>query len=105
MGAAAADCAGNAGNTISAGFNLIGDRSGCALATISSDIVGADPMFDTNLKDDGGSILTLAILTGSPAIDAGNSAADDGVGNHCTAQDQRDNSRVGRCDIGAYEFP
>jgi len=101
----AADCAGNSGNSPSAGFNLFGDTTGCALALMSSDIVGADPMFDTNLKDNGGATLTLAILAGSPPQDAGNPAADDGVGNHCTAQDQRGNSRVGRCDIGAYEFP
>ncbi len=55
----------------------------------------ADPQLDNAIKDNGGSVPTLAILTGSAAINAGNT---------CTTTDQRGVARVGACDIGAFEF-
>ena len=56
-----------------------------------------DPMLDT-LADNGGPTWTMALLTGSPAIDAGNIET-------CTATDQRGVVRPQgtACDIGAYE--
>ena len=56
------------------------------------------------LADNGGNTLTHALLTGSPAIDAGNNAT-------CEATDQRGFSRpidgdgdtIAVCDMGAYE--
>ena len=50
------------------------------------------------LANNGGPTLTLALLPGSPAIDAGNPAT-------CTASDQRGVARPqgDRCDMGAYE--
>jgi hypothetical protein len=62
----------------------------------ASAILFADPLLNA-LADNGGHNQTLALPAGSPAIDAGN----DGV---CTALDQRDYTRVGTCDIGAYEY-
>ena len=52
------------------------------------------------LADNGGPTLTHALLTGSPAIDAGNDAA-------CPATDQRGVTRPqgAHCDIGSYEAP
>jgi hypothetical protein len=48
------------------------------------------------LADYGGPTLTHALLPGSPAIDAGAAG--------CTpTTDQRDFSRVGNCDVGAFE--
>jgi hypothetical protein len=44
----------------------------------------------------GGSTLTIPLLPNSPAIDAGDQAS-------CPEQDQRGVSRVGLCDIGAFE--
>ena len=43
----------------------------------------------------------------NPALNAGNPAVSDGIGNHCVAADQRNMPRPqgGRCDIGAYEYP
>ncbi len=57
----------------------------------------ADPKLDT-LADNGGPTKTMALLAGSPAIDAGNSET-------CTAADQRGVTRPQgeSCDIGAYE--
>lgn len=57
----------------------------------------ADPMLDT-LADNGGPTQTMALLAGSPAIDAGNSET-------CTETDQRGVTRPQgeACDVGAYE--
>jgi hypothetical protein len=45
----------------------------------------------------GGPTATMALLEGSPAIDAGAAAA-------CPALDQRLAQRVGTCDLGAFEY-
>lgn len=62
----------------------------------TSAILFADPLLNA-LADNGGHNQTMALQPGSPAIDAGNESA-------CTALDQRDYTRVGTCDIGAYEY-
>ena len=51
------------------------------------------------LADNGGPTLTHALLAGSPAIDAADSAA-------CPATDQRGVTRPqgAACDVGAYEY-
>jgi hypothetical protein len=56
-----------------------------------------DPMLGP-LSDNGGPTQTMALLPGSPAIDAGTS---------CTATDQRGVTRPqgAACEIGAYEVP
>jgi hypothetical protein len=57
----------------------------------------ADPLL-ASLVNNGGSTETVALLPGSPAIDAANNAA-------CPATDQRGVARPqgGACDIGAFE--
>ncbi|HEX8547215.1 MAG TPA: choice-of-anchor Q domain-containing protein [Cytophagaceae bacterium] len=47
------------------------------------------------LQDNGGTTPTIALLSGSPAIDAGKG---------CPDYDQRGAKRVGACDVGAFEF-
>ncbi len=69
--------------------NLVED--GSCLAELSG-----DPKLDSNLQDNGGPTLTLALLSGSPAIDAGSNSS-------CPATDQRGVSRDALCDIGAFE--
>ena len=79
----------------SQGHNLdSGDSCGF---TAPADLRNTDPRLDT-LKDNGGFTPTLALLPGSPAIDAGDNAA-------CPATDQRGVTRPqgAACDIGAYE--
>ncbi len=49
------------------------------------------------LKNNGGPTATMALLNGSPAINAGN-------GGYAYSTDQRGSQRVGTPDIGAYEF-
>lgn len=58
--------------------------------------IAADPLLGV-LGDYGGNTQTLPLLSGSPAINAGNNAT-------CTATDQRGVPRQSVCDMGAYEF-
>ncbi len=88
------DCDGSGGpNITSLGYNLDSDGS-CGL-NATGDITNTDPLLDSQLRDNGGSIVTLALLGGSPAINAGSG---------CPPADQRGVSRIVACDIGAYEF-
>lgn len=58
----------------------------------------ADPLLDpAGVQNNGGPTPTLALLTGSPAINQIAPA-------NCPATDQRGYGRVGLCDTGAFEF-
>lgn len=81
------------GVLVSQGHNISSDGA-CALAG-PGDMPSTDPTLDS-LADNGGPTQTHALLDGSPAVDAGNDSA-------CPFTDQRRYSRVGVCDIGAYE--
>ena len=92
----------------SGGNNLIGDASGANGFTNgeNGDIVGvaADALLIGTLGDNGGTTPTIALLDGSPAIDAGESS----FSNPFTDPgelDQRDLTRVVTViDIGSFEF-
>jgi uncharacterized repeat protein (TIGR01451 family) len=94
------DCVGPIG---SAGYNLIGNTSDCTFSP------GTDDLIDVNanlgqLIGASGVPRYHPLLSGSPAIDAGNPAGcTDDLGNPLPT-DQRGAARVGRCDIGAYEY-
>ena len=82
---------------------LSGVSAGATDITATSD--GSDPtaltdILETTLQDNGGPILTHALVAGSPAIDASPADAD------CPATDQRGVTRPqgAACDIGAFEF-
>jgi CSLREA domain-containing protein len=98
------DCS---GTLTSAGFNLIGQvTAGCTFTPTTGDKTGTsgaplDPVLGA-LGDNGGPTQTHALLTGSPAIDAGNPAPPGSGGSACAATDQRGLPR--NCDIGAYEL-
>ena len=90
---------------VSKGYNLSSD------STCNFD--GPGDMNNTNpnlgpFENNGGPTLTMALPSGSPAIEAGNpSGCTDGSG-HPLKTDQRGVSRpdpedAGGCDIGAYE--
>jgi hypothetical protein len=83
------------GSITSLGGNLSSDGT-CPL-TAGSDQVNTDPQLGP-LQNNGGLTPTQALLTGSPAIEAGTNAG-------CPATDQRGVPRPqgARCDIGAYE--
>lgn len=100
------DCS---GTLTSQGYNLVGDKTGCTFTSASSDLVGtgSSPVNAQlgPLQNNGGSTLTHALLSGSPAADAGNPAVPGSGGNACEATDQRGIVRPqgSTCDIGAYE--
>lgn len=101
--AGAPDCA---GPLTSAGYNLLGDTSGC---TVSGDLtgvqIGVDPLLAA-LDDNGGPTATHALLADSPARDAGNPLGCTDQASVPLTTDQRGVARpqFGRCDIGAFEF-
>jgi hypothetical protein len=86
----------------SLGYNLVGNTSGCNF------IPGTDDLTDVSANL--GQLIGVSdapryhpLLSGSPAIDAGNPAGCTGSTGPLTT-DQRGAARVGRCDIGAYEY-
>lgn len=101
------DWAGSAANAAS-GFNLIGDGSNSGLsAGVNGNLVGdsanpIDPHLGS-LADNGGPTLTMAVLAGSPAINAGSNAL---LGGLVTDQRGAGFSRIagGIVDIGAFEI-
>lgn len=80
----------------SLGHNLDGDDSCFLIET--TDLPGTDPLLGP-LADNGGPTQTHALLSGSPAIAAGDAAA-------CPTTDQRGAARPqgAGCDIGAFEL-
>jgi len=83
------------GRLTDAGHNLSSDNT-CAFTNIGS-LNNTDPQLGP-LANYGGPTLTMALLFGSPAIDAGDTAA-------APAADQRGYPRVGlAADIGAFEY-
>lgn len=103
-----------AGNSFqSLGFNLVGAGNAIAAFNQPSDQIGVLDLKLGPLADNGGPTKTHALLSGSPAIDAGDPAAVAGVGT-VPEVDQRgvpftrviDGDGAGglRIDIGAYEL-
>ncbi|MFM8273119.1 MAG: choice-of-anchor Q domain-containing protein [Gemmata sp.] len=93
------------GGYTSVGYSLIQDPAGSFVygtqtMTDPTNISGLDPLLGP-LRDNGGPTPTMALLPGSPAINAGNPAFSGDP-----ATDQRGFFRVagGALDIGAFEF-
>lgn len=108
-GAQHPDCS---GTLTGQGYNLIQDTIGC---TIGGDTTGNVTGFSPNLgslQNNGGPTFTHALLTGSPAIDAGNPAGCVDQNSTLLTTDQRgyvrpvdgDGNASAICDMGAYEF-
>ena len=95
----------NAGTITSNGYNLSNDNGG-GLLTGMGDQINTDPMLGP-LQDNGGPTFTHALLTSSPAIDAGDTNFNPNSFNPPMVYDQRGTgfNRVvnGRIDIGAFE--
>ena len=108
-GNTASDANGNcAGGLSSDGYNLTDDSAGnntCTL-TATGDILGATPGL-ASLAANGGPTPTEALLSGSPAIDAGDPAGCTDLLGNPVSTDQRGVIRPeppgSRCDLGAYE--
>ena len=69
-------------------------NNGHADTPCAAGVTFADPELEP-LGDNGGPTETMALPAGSPAID---------VSDDCPETDQRGESRVGRCDSGAFEY-
>jgi len=94
----------------SAGYNIIGDTSGCSFSSAPGDQLNVNPKLGP-LQNNGGPTETHWLYEGSPARDGGNPAGcTDHLGNPLTT-DQRgftrpmdgDSDANVVCDIGAYE--
>jgi hypothetical protein len=89
------------GKVVSRGFNLAGANSGECLKFFQAKGDGQTDqvVVDSSLGNNGGHILSLALIAESPALDAGDPS-------RCPATDMRGFPRKdGRCDVGAYEAP
>jgi hypothetical protein len=82
------------GNLGSQGYNLIGNPQGLS-GWIDSDLLHVDPLLGP-LQDNGGSTGTMALLAGSPALNAGDP-------NQAGIPDQRGVIRSGGVAIGAFQ--
>jgi autotransporter-associated beta strand protein len=103
----------------SSSFNLIGDvgTSGGLQDGVQGNIVGqhgfgtldTTTILDQTLRDNGGPTQTLALILGSPAINAGDPNFDPNAFTPPLAYDQRGPGfprvQLGRIDIGAFEAP
>ncbi|MDX2077623.1 MAG: choice-of-anchor Q domain-containing protein [bacterium] len=90
-------------------FGTGGNAGGCPAGATDIVPAGAIGTILSPLANNNGPTLTHALVVGSPALDAANSA-------NCTATDQRgflrgfnavgavNNPQVGDCDMGAFEF-
>lgn len=106
----AGNCAQNSGDpgtVVSDGYNIYDDSANtCALH-------GTGDQFATSLDlgalaNNGGPADTIALKSGSPAINAGNPSGCTDAFGHALATDERGVARPqpagGRCDVGAYEL-
>jgi hypothetical protein len=87
--------------SVVSGYGLYGTKTVSATLTGPGNSTGSTmaAVFGTNvLSNNGGSTQTIALILGSPAIDAGTTAA--GV----PASDQAGQSRSGAVDIGSFEY-
>ncbi len=96
----------------SQGHNLVQQIGGCTVIIGSAvgDLFGVDAMLGA-LANNGGETKTHSLLSGSPAIEAGDPAVPGSGGTACEATDQRGVARPidgnlngsALCDIGAFE--
>jgi hypothetical protein len=85
------------------GYNLVGNTSGCTFTPGVGDLTNLSARLD-ELIGIPGTPGYHPLRSESPAIDAGNpTGCTDDVGSPLDT-DQRGAARVGRCDIGAYEY-
>lgn len=94
----------NANTIIQAGGFNLEDGNSCDNPNLPSLFTAhGDPLLDP-LADNNGATPTHALLEGSPAIDAADPNGCKGPGGEELLTDQRGHVRVGRCDMGSFEY-
>ena len=93
------------GSVNSQGYNLVQNTADCSFISATGDVTGTNPLLGV-LQNNGGSTWTHALLSHSPAINAGNPAGCQDNNGTALATDQRGLPRPfgGRCDIGSFEY-
>ena len=91
------------GTIASAGYNLLGNTTGCDFTSTTGDLLNIDPQFGP-LQDNGGSTFTHGFPYTSPVINRGNPAGCLSHEGLLLSTDQRGFPRFGICDIGAFEY-
>lgn len=82
------------GTLVASAVNLLSDPAGCGGVTAPPDLLGNPKL--AQLKANGGPTKTIALRTGSPAINASGAGA--------TKADQRGVKHIGKRDLGAFEY-
>jgi hypothetical protein len=91
------DLYGNLGSQLGMGYNLIQNPDMYGSGFDYTDLPPADPLLDPNgLQDNGGPTQTIALLPGSPALNAGDPT-------QLGTADQRGVIRTGGVNVGAYQ--
>ncbi len=93
------ECSLEGSSFTSGGYNLIGTLAGCGLATTTGDVVNPNPKLGS-LQD---TPSYRPLLSGSPAINAGDPNGCKDYSDNPLPTDLRGMPRAGRCDSGAYE--
>jgi hypothetical protein len=96
-----ANCSVRGGATLTSAGHNIEDRHQCIAAPAAGDQLDTDPGL-APLADNGGPTETMALLTGSVAIGAGEATCLDATGEPL-ATDQRLLPRQSPCDVGAFQ--
>jgi hypothetical protein len=91
------------GTIASAGYNLVGNTTGCDFTASTGDLLDVDPLLGP-LQDNGGPTYTHGFPYTSPVINRGNPAGCLDHEGHLLTTDQRGYPRFGICDIGAFEY-
>jgi hypothetical protein len=97
------------GSLNSLGYNLLGDSLGCTFTGIMGDLLDitaqvfpAKPLYI--YPKIGETPPSAPLARNSPAVEAGDPSGCKDENGRVLSTDQRGVGRVGRCDIGAYEF-
>ncbi len=101
----APDCSTAPAAIVSQGHNLVSNTANCSISGVTATNIYNVAAGLAAIASNGGATQTHALLSGSPAIDAGDSAAPGSGGTSCAAIDQRGYFRPqgAKCDIGAFE--
>ena len=103
-GASGANLVNNGGVITSQGYNLSDDNGGGFLNKAGDQVNAATLLDAAGLSDNGGPTKTIALQSGSPAINAGNPAFN-GTGEFDQRRGGFARVQGGRLDIGAFEAP